>query len=112
MSEIKFLDETKLVLGLEGEENDDLLCLLIDDTVNAVLSYCRIDTLPYQLEGLIPQLVSERFQKNSSGGIKLISEGERRVEYAEPQGVLKEYHDRLKPFISKRVYVPSEITEG
>lgn len=105
----EFLDEAKLLLGIEDEAEDRRLSVLIDDTVNAVLSYCRIDTLPRQLEGLVPQIAVQLYQKQNVLGIKTISEGERRVEYADAEGtIMSAYHDRLKPFVSRRVYVPSE----
>lgn len=108
-SKTEFLEAVKLLLGIEEDTEDKRLTLLINDTVNAVLSYCRIDTLPRQLEGLIPQIAAQLYQRQNALGVKTIAEGERRVEYADTdKEPLSAYYDRLKPFISRRVYVPSE----
>lgn len=107
-----YLDAVKLILGIDNNDADTVLTLLTNDTISAVLSYCRIEVLPRQLEGLIPQLVAEQYKKGVSDGIKAITEGERRIEYSDADdNFLSSYHERLKPFISRRVYVPSERTD-
>lgn len=108
----EYIEAAKLILGIDNNDKDALLEALTNDAVNAVLSYCRIEVLPRQLEGLIPQLVSEQYTKNTSGGVKAITEGERRIEYADGDyDFLSAYYERLKPFINRRVYLPSERTE-
>lgn len=104
-----YLNAVKLILGLDNDDADAVLTLLTDDTISAVLSYCRIEVLPRQLEGLIPQLVAEQYKKGVSDGVRAITEGERRIEYSDADyDFLSSCHERLKPFISRRVYVPSE----
>ncbi len=39
----------KLLLGIKDNDKDGVLMLLIEDTVNSVLAYCRIDVLPRQI---------------------------------------------------------------
>lgn len=109
----EFLDAAKLLLGINNDESDGLLAFLIDDTIEAVLAYCHIDVLPRQLEGFIPQIAASRFAENNQGGVKSITEGERRVEYRDTKtDFLSEYTDRLKPFMSRQAWVPSDKDKG
>ena len=101
----EYLEAVKLLLEFNDEDNDGLLLLLIEDTINAVLSYCRIDVLPRQLEGL----AAAEYKRGVSDGIRTISEGERRVEYSDSGSALSGYYERLKPFVSRAVCLPSEV---
>ena len=102
----EILDAVKLLLGIKDNDKDDVLMLLIEDTVNSVLAYCRIDVLPRQIVSFIPTLTVKRYTANQNGGVKSVTEGERKVEYSD---YLKEYAIRLKPFVSRKVKVPSEV---
>lgn len=107
---IEYLDAVKLILDIHDEANDELLTLLIDDTVSMVLSHCRIEVLPRQLEALIPQIAARLYRNNMSGGVRSVTEGERRVEYTDgANDALFGFYDRLKPFVSRAVSLPSEI---
>lgn len=109
----EFLDAAKLLLGIKTDESDELLSYLIDDCTETVLAYCHIDVLPRQLEGFIPQIAAGRFSENQNGDIKSITEGERRVEYRDTKvDFLSEYTDRLKPFMSRKAWVPSDKDKG
>ena len=101
----EILDAVKLLLGIKDNDKDDVLMLLIEDTVNSVLAYCRIDVLPRQIVSFIPTLTV-----NQNGGVKSVTEGERNLEYSDDNyDYLKEYAIRLKPFVSRKVKVPSEV---
>ena len=52
----EILDAVKLLLGIKDNDKDDVLMLLIENTVNSVLAYCRIDVLPRQIVSFIPTL--------------------------------------------------------
>ena len=106
----EILDAVKLLLGIKENDKDDVLMLLIEDTVNSVLAYCRIDVLPRQIVSFIPTLTVKRYTANQNGGVKSVTEGERKVEYSDDNyDYLKEYAIRLKPFVSRKVKVPSEV---
>ncbi len=108
-----FLNAAKLLLEIKNDESDELLSYLIDDCVNAVLAYCHIDILPRQLEGFIPRLAAAMYRERQQSGIKSITEGERRVEYGDTKtDFLTEYAERLRPFISREVFVPSDKDKG
>lgn len=105
----ELLDGAKLLLNIEDDKNDGALMFLINDTIEAILAYCRLDMLPRQLEGFISAIAAKRFTCGSSGGVKSVTEGDRRVEYESGDyDFISEYAARLKPFVSRAVYVPSE----
>ena len=63
----EILDAVKLLLGIKDNDKDDVLMLLIEDTVNSVLAYCRIDVLPRQIVSFIPTLTVKRYTANQNG---------------------------------------------
>lgn len=112
------LTRLKMLLGINGSEQDSLLSFLIEDTIDMILGYCRIEILPRQLESLLPMIAADAYRAKGYGQtdapevVKSISEGQRSVSYAEtnPDGnFLSSYYDRLRPFINRRGYVPSEL---
>ena len=106
----EILDAVKLLLGIKDNDKDDVLMLLIKDTDNSDMTYSRIDVLPTHNETLIPTLTVKRYTANQNGGVKSVTEGERKVEYSDDNyDYLKEYAIRLKPFVSRKVKVPSEV---
>lgn len=106
----EILAAVKTLAQIEDTKSDGLLSLMIDDTINAVLSYCRIEVLPRQLVSLIPVIVTEKYRQNKNEGVKAISEGERRVEFCDGDyDFLSAYAARLKPFVNRSVKVPSDL---
>lgn len=95
----EILDMVKKLLEINDDEKDEIIGIIIDSTVNYVLAYCRLELLPYQLYGIIAQLCEQQYK---NGDIKSIWEGDRKIEYS------AEFTDRLKPFICRRGFVPSE----
>ena len=115
MEDIKteILYNVKGLLKIEDEENDKRLELIIENVIDAVMSYCRIDVLPRQLISFIPSIAAEQFPRVEQEGVKSVTEGERRVEYSfADNDFLGGYAMRLKPFISRKVKVPSEMESG
>ena len=110
--------DVKLLLGITDDKQDRILELLIEDTITAVLAYCRIEILPYQLYGLIAQMAVKSYRANGYGAaetpteIKSISEGDRSISFEQKNGangILSDYKSRLKPFVNLKGRVPSEI---
>ena len=62
----EILDAVKLLLGIKDNDKDDVLMLLIEDTVNSVLAYCRIDVLPRQIVSFIPTFTVKRYTANQT----------------------------------------------
>ena len=46
----EILDAVKLLLGIKDNDKDDVLMLLIEDTVNSVLAYCKLYSDAYGQE--------------------------------------------------------------
>ena len=117
MYRAEILENVKMLLGIGSTEKDKLLSFLIEDTVSAVLSYCRIEFLPEALTGIVAQMVVKGYRLNGYGSeevptdIKSISEGDRSVTFAERSGngIIDNYKSRLAPFVNRKGKVPSEV---
>ena len=105
----EFLYAAKLLLEIKDGDSDELLLFLIQETIDAVMSYCHIDVMPRQLEGFIPSMVAARYCGNAAGGVRSVTEGERRVDYGDSSDIMSAYKDRLKPFMSRAVWLPSDL---
>lgn len=114
----QIVSDVKLLLGITDGNRDRILELLVEDTITAVLAYCRIEVLPYQLYGLIAQMTVKSYRANGYGAaetpteIKSISEGDRSISFEQKNGAngnLSDYKSRLKPFVNLKGRVPSEI---
>lgn len=112
------LERLRMLLGIEDNERDGLLFFLIDDTVDMILGYCRIEILPRQLESLVPVIAADSYRAKGYGQtdapevVKSISEGERSITFENiynTDDFIKEYETRLKPFINRSGRVPSDI---
>ncbi len=103
-------EDAKLILGITDTDSDSLIEFYVEDTISAILSYCRLELFPRQLEGFAAAIAAKRFSENSLGGVKIIREGERRVDYCEENyDFLSQYAERLRSFRSRAVFVPSDI---
>lgn len=114
------LGALKMLLGIKDNEQDSLLSFLIDDTVNMILGYCRIEVLPRQLESLVPVMAGDMYRRKGYGQaeapqvIKSVTQDKRSVSFkdgsdSDTDEFLKEYEARLKPFRNRRGCVPSEL---
>lgn len=113
------LGTLKMLLGITDDNSDELLSFLISDTVNLIMGYCRIDTLPRQLESVVPALAADMYRAKGYGKteapsvVKSISQGERSVSYADnnlsDESILTNYYNRLNPFRNRKGRVPSEV---
>ena len=109
MDKTEMLTEMKRLAGVNDTSLDEVFSFIIEDTVNNVLAYCRLEVLPYQLCGLIPQMALSTYRTLvKSGGIAAITEGDRRIEY-HIGDVLSDYRERLSAFINRRARLPSEV---
>lgn len=115
----KILSDVKMLLAIRDDDSDELLSFLIDDCVNLVLSYCRIEELPKRLESLIASMSVRMYRDNGYGQtdapqtVSSISEGSRSVSYKNNSDCadrfLNSYKARLEPFRCRRGRVPSDL---
>ena len=117
MYRAEILENVKMLLGIDSTEKDSLLNFLIDDTVSAVLSYCRIEFLPETLTGIVAQMVAKSYNVNCSGDgdkadIASISQGDRSVSYrgGSSASLLVDFEKRLEPFVNRKGKLPSEVS--
>ena len=113
------LGTLKILLGIKDDEQSGLLSFLIEDTVNMILGYCRLDILPRQLESLVPTIAADMYRRKVYGQteapqtIKSVTEDKRSVSFesnlTDTDEFLKEYEARLKPFVCRKGRVPSDV---
>ena len=115
MENKQILRDTKTLLGIDDYSKDDILSLIVDDCVNAVLAYCRIEVLPNQLKGFVAQMAAKKYKveysSEEAGVVSSVTEGDRRIDFSVPEqnGITGDYAERLKPFINTKGKVPSEV---
>ena len=114
------LPTVKALLGITDSEHDTVLEMYIEDTITAVLSYCRIDVLPYQLQGIIAQMTAGTYRISGYGSseapqdVTSISEGDRSLSFkarggTSMSGIMEDYRSRLEPWVNRRGRVPSDV---
>ena len=105
----EILNNAKMLAAIPDETADEKLTFYINDIIEAILAYCRIEFLPKQLYGLVSQIAAKMYSDGGSN-IKSLTEGERRVEFeSSAPSVIGDYYDRLKPFMNIAGRVPSEV---
>lgn len=114
----EILEKTKMLLGIDNNEKDNILSFIIDDTVDAVLAHCRIELLPKELIGVVSQMAVRVYRENGYGEterpreVQSISEGDRSISFGKrsnTDGILTDFKSRLKPFINRAGRLPSEV---
>ena len=112
------LTRLKMLLGIKDDEQDSLLSFLIDDVINLILGYCRIEVLPRQLESLVPVIAADLYRIKGYGSsdaprtVKTVTEGENAITYesaASEDSLLRNYYKRLNPFKNRQGFVPSDL---
>ena len=113
--ELEILENSKMLLGIDCDDFNEILLFLIRDTIEAVIAYCKIAIVPNQLYGLIAQIVAEIYRTRGYGrsdvsrGIKSITEGDRKVEFESDVSCFERYVSRLEPFVNKSARLPSDL---
>ena len=108
-----------MLLGISDstEAQESIISFLVEDTVEAVRAYCRIEAVPDKLSLLIAQMVARQYRENGYGSeeaptdVKSVSEGARSVSFETRtlSGILNDYKERLKPYVNRKARVPSDI---
>ena len=116
------LDTLKMLLKKENDDEDILLKFLIDDAENMILGHCRIEKMPWKLKTLIPKLARDIYYLKGYDKAEMpklvqsVSQGNRSVSYdnqnLSEKDLLKNYYDRLKPFVNRKGKVPSDVARS
>ena len=111
-----YLEQVKMLLQEENPPPDELLLFLIDDCINRILGYCRIEEIPAELETLIPIMTVRYYHVSGIDGtedVQSISQGQRSVTYASGtvrrDDWLNDFKYMLAPFKCKKGLVPSDV---
>ena len=77
------LEKVKLRIGVDGEENDPVLRLMLQDAVMAVTLYCNRETFPWQLEYIVKQMVVNVYERDNEGNVASVKRGDTQINYAQ-----------------------------
>ncbi len=114
------MDELKLILGIDGDDKDELLSFVLSLSERLILSWCRIDEIPEEIGDTKTALAARIWRRGRygqefpKGDIKTISEGERSVSYesfsaGETEDMLAGFYAVLEPFRNKRGRLPDDL---
>lgn len=107
--------DAKMILKIEDGVHEDVLTFLAEDCINAILAYCRLEFLPYQLIGIASRMTADIYRTEFADGgkdIVSIAEGDRKFDFNVPEKGIEAYADRLRPFMNIRGILPSEKNGG
>ena len=113
----QILRDTKILLKKEDSSEDNILNLLIDNCISCVLSYCRLELLPYQLIGFVTNMAVRKYKEmylatdGGGGVVTSITEGDRRIDFSVPDetGLADDFKESLKPFVNRCGRLVSEV---
>lgn len=81
------LQKLKLVLGIQGSDEDDLLNYLLETTEQKILNYCNIKELPEELEDVLVDMTADvyRFRQRDmgEGRVSQINVGDTAISYSD-----------------------------
>lgn len=78
----KMLEKVKLRLGLDGEENDPVLRLMLEDAMQAITLFCNRTVFPWQLEYVARQMVVGTYDRDNGDNVAAIKRGDTQITYA------------------------------
>lgn len=91
------------------EEENETLCLCVEEAINYVLSFCHIDMLTEELYAITARIAVLIYKQVCNGEVASIKEGDRQIDYVIPSECDEMYKNRLKPFVNNRGKIPSEV---
>lgn len=114
------LMQLKTLLGIPDDNSlDELLNIVINECIDRVVGYCRIEEFPPLLESLLPIMAHRAYvlggygRADPVGQVVGVKQGERSVTYESPTNAggdwIMDFKDRLEPFRRKRGRLPSEL---
>lgn len=94
------IEKLKMLLGIEGNEEDELLNFLLESTEQKILNYCNLDELPTELENVLVEMAA-RFYNSPDGIATSIKVGDTSVNYStvkDEQNIIHDYKAQLHRF--------------
>src|SRR5690606_3368532 len=91
------LEKLKLILGIKGNDEDDLLNYLLESTEQKILNYCNLKELPAELENVLIEMTANKYRNHS--GAKSINIGDTSVTFGDDSNdISKEHKVQLNRF--------------
>ena len=87
------LIKLKLLLGVENDEKDAILCFVLDKIQDMVCNYCNIEEVPKGLENVMLNMAVDLYraeslgQETAEGTVKSITEGDVTVSFSSASAV-------------------------
>lgn len=88
----------KMLLGIEGTNEDELLTFILKSTEQKILNYCNIKSLPAELENVLIEMSADYY--NTSDGVpSILQVGDTSVQYRRDEdSIIREYKGQLHRF--------------
>lgn len=112
MEKETLVESIKLLKGITDNEQDDLIALIIYDSIERILSFINVHRIekyrqiPDSLEFVVRDVASKRFNRLNAEGTTATSEEGSSFNWQEDD--LKEYHDILMEYSDK----PDQSAKG
>jgi hypothetical protein len=90
------LEKLKLILGIEGTEQDALLLYQLQVTESFILNYCNINVLPTELEEALVEMAADNYK--TQDGVSDIKIGDTSISYADVSDISPKYKAQLNHF--------------
>lgn len=75
------VSKVKVRIGVDGEENDPVLKLMLSDAVMAITLFCNRQVFPWQLEYVARQMVQRAFERENGDNVASIKRGDTQINY-------------------------------
>src|SRR5690606_23680788 len=94
------LEKLKMLLGIEGTDEDELLTFILESTEKKILNYCNLKELPAELENVLVEMAA-RFYNSPDGVATSMRVGDTSVDYStakDEQNIIHDYKAQLHRF--------------
>lgn len=92
------LEKLKMLLGIEGTDEDELLTFILESTEQKILNYCNLPELPAALENVLVEMAAD-FYDASDGVASSVQVGDTSVQYRrDDDSIIREYKGQLHRF--------------
>ena len=94
------IEKLKMLLGIEGTDDDERLTFILESTEQKILNYCNLDELPTELENVLVEMAA-RFYNSPDGIATSIKVGDTSVNYStvkDEQNIIHDYKAQLHRF--------------
>ena len=75
------LKAVKMLLGIDTEDQDSVLQIMIEDARSAVRNYCNRNDCPGQLDHVVRELVVNAFRASTEGNVTSVKRGDTQISY-------------------------------